>query len=106
MAKHYWMGALFFVANAISQAAPLEQSSAGIEGFRQSHCDQCHDDTGITTIDVWPNLAGQHEGYLYLRLTELRTDSGEKEHRAIADLTLEELRQLAEYYTRLPCKGT
>jgi cytochrome c553 len=67
-------------------------------------CATCHGPEGQSSNPQWPNLAGQHAGYLALQLRAFR--SGERENAAMAlfvkNLSDEDIQVLADYYAGLP----
>jgi cytochrome c553 len=49
------------------------QVAAGRE--KAATCVQCHGQEGVAAAEQWPNLAGQHESYLFQAMTEYQTGS-------------------------------
>ncbi len=82
--------------NVGAQAAPLPQAVA--------ECAACHGADGIGKDVEIPNLAGQHELYLYTQLQNFKT--GKRPHKEMRyesrHLTDEEMRDLARYFSQLP----
>jgi len=66
-------------------------------------CAACHGAKGISPNDLWPNLAGQKEGYLVKQLKMFR--DGERSDPMMApmvkNLTDEDIANLAAYYSSL-----
>lgn len=66
-------------------------------------CAACHGPTGISPNDIWPNLAGQKEGYLVKQIKAFR--DGERNDPMMApmvkSLSDEDIANLAAYYSSL-----
>jgi cytochrome c553 len=66
-------------------------------------CAACHGANGISNNDMWPNLAGQKEGYLVKQLTDFR--SGERKNPMMspmaANLSDADIADLAAYFSSL-----
>lgn len=69
-----------------------------------AECAACHGEDGIGRDVEIPNLAGQHEVYLYRQLQNFK--SGKRPHREMRfesrQLSDAEMRALAHYYSQLP----
>ena len=69
-----------------------------------AECAACHGPDGIGNDVEIPNLAGQHDRYLYLQLQHFK--SGRRPHKEMRyesrHLTDEEMQDLARYYSQLP----
>jgi len=69
-----------------------------------AECAACHGPDGIGNDVEIPNLAGQHDRYLYLQLQHFK--SGRRPHKEMGyesrHLSNEEMRELARYYSQLP----
>jgi cytochrome c553 len=70
-------------------------------------CVACHGPQGVSANPEWPNLAGQHAGYLEVQIRAFR--DGQRENPAMAPfvgkLTDKDITELAAYYASLP-RGT
>ena len=66
-------------------------------------CAACHGQNGISTNDIWPNLAGQKEGYLVAQLTAFRGGQRTNAMMApmVAALSDADIADLAAYYSSL-----
>lgn len=66
-------------------------------------CQSCHGEDGMGTDPSYPVLAGQHESYLVVALTEYR--SGERKNAIMggfaASLTDEDINELAKWYASM-----
>lgn len=68
-------------------------------------CSACHGQQGISANPDWPNLAGQHTGYLIKQLKDYK--QGTTRHdptmtAIVASLNEEEIRDLATFYSQQP----
>lgn len=70
-------------------------------------CGQCHGANGIAIIPIYPNLAGQKQGYTELQLKAFR--SGERINAAMTPharrLSDQDIVDLAAYYANMPISG-
>jgi cytochrome c553 len=66
-------------------------------------CGACHGTDGISTNDLWPNLAGQKEGYLKLQLHAFRdgTRSNPMMSPMAGPLSDADIDDLAAYFSSL-----
>ena len=71
--------------------------------IKSAACSACHGQNGISTNDIWPNLAGQKEGYLAAQLTAFR--SGQRTNPMMAPMAAAlsdaDVANLAAYYSSL-----
>jgi len=67
-------------------------------------CAVCHGDNGISTNELWPNLAGQQAGYLAEQITAYREKTRDVPSMwaAVKDLSDEEVKAIASYYSAMP----
>ncbi len=70
-------------------------------------CAACHGPDGNSPQAQWPNIAGQHASYTYQQLKDFK--AGEERSNAqmtgmVADLSDEDMRDLAAYYANQPQK--
>jgi cytochrome c553 len=69
-----------------------------------AECAACHGADGIGKDVEIPNIAGQHENYLYTQLQHFK--SGRRPHKEMRyesrHLSDDEMRTLARYYSELP----
>jgi cytochrome c553 len=92
-------------AAALLCAGPAAaQQPDGVVDLIAEACAPCHGEQGIAkSIDV-PNLAGQHNVYLYHQLRAFRAKK--RQHKDMLymsrQLTDEEMRAIADYYASLP----
>jgi cytochrome c553 len=89
------LGLVFSPAQAAGDAAAGKTKAAV--------CGACHGVNGISTNDMWPNLAGQKEGYLKLQLTALRDGTRKNPMMSpmAANLSDQDIADLAAYYSSL-----
>ena len=66
-------------------------------------CRACHGPAGISSNDLWPNLAGQKKDYLIKQLKDFRAGVRQDAMMApmVRDLTDEHIGDLAAYYSSL-----
>jgi len=64
-------------------------------------CVACHGENGVSDNPQWPNLAGQHAGYLAIQLKAFKDGSRSNQAMApfITGLTDSDIAELAEYYS-------
>ena len=66
-------------------------------------CAACHGAEGVSSMDIYPNLAGQKEGYLVSQLQHFR--DGERNNAIMAPmakpLSDDDIEDLAAYYSNL-----
>ncbi|MEM7400403.1 MAG: cytochrome c [Pseudomonadota bacterium] len=69
-------------------------------------CAACHGGEGISPTGIWPNLAGQKEEYLVAQLKAYRDGTRENAQMSpmAANLSDEDIANLAAYYASLGCK--
>ncbi|HAZ7573606.1 cytochrome c4 [Legionella sp. PATHC032] len=68
-------------------------------------CIACHGPQGISTNPEWPNLAGQHEKYFVKQLKDIKegkSRSAPTMTAIIANLTEQDMNDLAAYYAKMP----
>ena len=92
------------VALALLGAGPALAQSDDLVDLIAEACAPCHGDEGIAkSVDV-PNLAGQHNVYLYNQLRAFRT--GKRPHKEMRfmsrQMTDADMRAIADYYSKLP----
>ncbi len=70
---------------------------------KSATCVACHGPNGISTNDLWPNLAGQKEGYLVAQLKAFR--AGERNNPMMAPMAAPlsdaDIADLAAYFSSL-----
>ena len=69
-------------------------------------CAACHGGEGISPTGTWPNLAGQKEQYLLAQLKAFKDGTRVNAQMApmVANLSDEDMANLAAYYSSLGCK--
>lgn len=95
--------ALALTASAGALAAG--DAEAGKE--KSTVCASCHGTDGNSTNPEWPSLAGQHASYLLAQLVAFK--EGERENPLmapiVANLSREDMADLAAYYASQPARG-
>lgn len=97
----YLLITLLFLACTANIALAAGDASLGKK--KSATCALCHGANGISTKDVYPNLAGQKEGYLTKALTDFR-DGARKDplmSNIAKSLSDEDIQNLAAYYSSL-----
>lgn len=69
-------------------------------------CAACHGGEGISPTPIWPNLAGQKEQYLVAQIKAFRDGTRQNAQMApmVANLSDEDIANLAAFYASLGCK--
>lgn len=92
LAAKWWMSLIFIVAS---------YGYAGEVPAKASLCVACHGETGISANPIWPNLAGQHAGYLLKQMQDIKegkTRNVPVMAALVSGLSVAEMQELAEYY--------
>ena len=89
------------LAGSLVQAGDIEAGKA-----KSAVCAACHGGEGISPTPIWPNLAGQKEQYLVVQITAFRDGTRQNAQMApmVANLSDEDIANLAAYYASLGCK--
>ena len=96
---------IFFVLLSLFalQSAPSIAGDAAAGKAKSATCAGCHGADGISQNDLWPNLAGQKEGYLVAQLKAFR--AGERQNPMMspmaAPLSDDDIANLAAYFSSL-----
>ncbi len=99
----FFCGALvmLFTVSACAKTELVADISAGEK--KSAICGQCHGQNGISIIPIYPNLAGQKQGYLELSLKAFR--SGERINAAMTPhakrLSDQDIADLSAYYANI-----
>ena len=85
------------------QSAPSIAGDPAAGKAKSATCAGCHGPGGISMNDLWPNLAGQKEGYLVAQLKAFR--AGERQNPMMspmaAPLSDDDIADLAAYFASL-----
>jgi cytochrome c553 len=96
---------IFFVLLSLFalQSGPSVAGDAAAGKAKSATCAACHGADGISGNDIWPNLAGQKEGYLVAQLKAFR--AGERSNPMMspmaAPLSDADIADLAAYFSSL-----
>lgn len=97
--KFAWLGTAFA---AICLAAPSQAGDAGAGAAKSAICSACHGASGTSVNPEWPNLAGQHEGYVAEQLAQFK--AGERTNALMspmaAALTEADMQDLGAYFAK------
>ena len=87
---------------SMSVAVRAGDIEAGSETATQ--CAACHGSAGISTADMFPNLAGQKEGYIKTQLAAFKTETRKNAlmNAIAAGLSDTDIENLATYFASLP----
>jgi len=70
---------------------------------KSATCSACHGAAGISANDLWPNLAGQKEGYLVKQIKAFK--NGDRQDPSMAPmvgaLSDQDIEDIAAYYSNL-----
>ena len=98
-------GVLFCLLTTGSEAADV--SSIRVEDLVTQRCAACHTVDGNSVVGFYPRLAGQNQDYLLQQLEMFKGSDGHPPLRhspsmqpAVADLSEDDVRALATYYSR------
>jgi len=85
------------------QPGPLLAGDAAAGKAKSATCAGCHGPEGVSLNDLWPNLAGQKEGYLMAQIKAFR--DGQRSNPMMspmaAPLSDADIADLAAYYSSL-----
>lgn len=103
--RRYWLLPVLLV---MSWLTGCDAPSGALPGDRvppaAASCAGCHGPAGISSLDVYPNLAGQKEIYLLNQLRAYR--AGDRPNPMMQSVLMalddDTLRALAAYYASLP----
>ncbi|MGO1617683.1 MAG: c-type cytochrome [Oceanisphaera sp.] len=90
-------------ALALLSAPAVADGNPDAGKAKSAVCAACHGAEGISSMDIYPNLAGQKEGYLVSQLQHFR--DGERNNAIMAPmarpLSDDDIADLAAYYANL-----
>lgn len=94
---------LLFVGATLAAPAMAADGSAL---YTEKLCNTCHGEGGKSSVNIYPNLAGQRAAYIFAQATAIRdgkrTNGGSAAMTAlVAGVTDEELRAIADYLSGL-----
>jgi len=86
-----------------SSALPLYAADPAAGKVKAATCMACHGVNGISNNDMWPNLAGQKNGYLELQMKAYQ--SGQRKNAMmmpmVKGLTDADIENIAIYYSTM-----
>ncbi|KTC97324.1 cytochrome c4 [Legionella geestiana] len=94
---------LVVMLSVITGAEAADRIAKGLE--KSATCVACHGPAGISPNPLWPNLAGQHAPYLLKQMQDMKagkTRNVPVMTAILANLSDEDLTDLAAYYASLP----
>ena len=83
--------------------AAIAAGDAAAGKVKSATCGACHGANGISNNDMWPNLAGQKQGYLVAQMVAFRDGTRNNPMMApmAANLSDADIADLAAYYASL-----
>jgi cytochrome c553 len=95
---------LVIAATAIAFGfSPAQAADAAAGKAKTATCVACHGANGISNNDMWPNLAGQKQGYLIAQMKAFR--DGDRKNPMMspmaAGLSDDDIANIAAYYSSL-----
>jgi len=96
---------IFFILLSLItlQSAPSIAGDAAAGKAKSATCAGCHGPEGISQNDLWPNLAGQKEGYLVAQIKAFR--AGERKNPMMSPMAIPlsdtDIEDLAAYFSSL-----
>jgi cytochrome c553 len=111
LSTHLVMIKMVLVASMLTSVAacaePGPVGNAADGEAKSAICGQCHGKNGISIIPIYPNLAGQKQGYMELQLQAFR--SGQRINAAMSPhakrLTDQDIADLSAYYANMHPAG-
>ncbi len=99
--RHYLSVLLITALSMASGSVFAGDAAAG--KARSAVCAACHGGNGVSSNNMWPNLAGQKEGYLVLQLKAFR--DGQRKNALMAPMAAglsdKDIDNLAAYFSSL-----
>ena len=97
------MKKVFIVMAALTFSLPAFAGDADAGKAKAMLCMACHGAAGISPNDIWPNLAGQKEGYLVKQIKAFRDGDRADPMMApmVKSLSDEDIANIATYYNGL-----
>ncbi|MGI5308305.1 c-type cytochrome [Rheinheimera sp. WS51] len=103
MMLRFCLGVCVFILtsfNVVADDINAGKSKAGL-------CSACHGNNGISTIAIYPNLAGQKQQYLENAIKAYR--NGERKNAIMSPMVMglsdQDIKNLAAYFASLPANG-
>ena len=84
-------------------SSPAFAADAAAGKAKSATCAACHGANGVSNNDIWPNLAGQKQGYLVKQMKAFRDGQRKDPMMApmAAPLSDDDIANLAAYYSSL-----
>lgn len=91
------------ILGAVMASPALAAGDAAAGKTKSTTCAACHGPNGISTNDLWPNLAGQKEAYMVKQIKAFRDGarSDPNMDAMVAGLSDQDIEDLAAYYAGL-----
>ena len=87
--------------NGVNSA--MAKGNKDVGESKSAICAACHGPSGVSANDLWPNLAGQKEGYLAKQIRDFKSGARKDDLMSPIAQTLseEDADHLAAYYSQL-----
>lgn len=95
--------AVIVLVGLLISGVALADGDAAAGKAKSAVCAGCHGMDGHSSNDLWPNLAGQKQGYLIAQITAFRDGDRSSPMMApmVSNLSDQDIEDLAAYYTGL-----
>ena len=96
------------IALAVTAATSPSAARADAIDDKAAACAACHGEKGVPADPKFPIIWGQHAGYLYIQLKDMKSGARKNEVMApiVADLSKEDMLALAQYFEAKPWPST
>ncbi len=97
------MKQIFAILTILIFSLPVFAGDAAAGKAKSAICMACHGAAGMSPNDIWPNLAGQKEGYLVKQIKAFRDGVRVDPMMApmVSSLSDEDVDNLAAYYSSI-----
>lgn len=97
------IGISFVLLAVLSSGSSIAAGDAAAGKSKSGVCAGCHGMNGISSNDLWPNLAGQKKGYLIAQIKAYRDGVRESAMMMpmVANLSDQDVEDIAAYYAGL-----
>jgi cytochrome c553 len=96
--------AALIMAGSIATSAIAQTASTGSIEDKAAICAVCHGANGVPVTKEIPIIWGQHAGYMFLNLRDMKTGARKNEQMApiVKDMSHDDMLALAEYFEKKP----
>ncbi len=97
------MRSIIFLLTLVVSASAFSAGDAAAGKSKSTVCGACHGVDGVSANDIWPNLAGQKQGYLIKQIKAFR--DGDRVDPSMAPMVMplsdQDIEDLAAYYSQM-----